>query len=382
MLLHVGWCSNREEYATWLRRASIVISTAEHETFGISIIESAFCGVLPLLPQKTKLSYPEIFSGLGNEMFYTGLDEAVAKLIGLASIVTNIESHHNERCMVHRAVEHFDWSHMCLRYDTMFSLVAKGGSIKEAVAAAVEGSAKVEVDASKYMKLSCDDRTSVKKSRLDRYMEITDPMDTKIQLYRPKSLRDHKIFNKQVSMLRGQGFEPALHGGRRAISRMMEAILLKNAKITPLSFLTTKELADAIFESLPVARYHGEFPPIYIAAKAMLDEIRGQKLNHGDAVLAMIHFPQESSLAEIIAKPPILILDNVRNAENVGTILRSAFCLGITSIIATATSWSALRDTRAARSSMGTLYYHNYLKVSNSCTLVETFRTIQASGIT
>ncbi len=62
-ILHMGWCSERSDYVRWLHQASIVISTAKHETFGISIVESVYCGVLPLLPHR--LSYPELLVNLG-----------------------------------------------------------------------------------------------------------------------------------------------------------------------------------------------------------------------------------------------------------------------------------------------------------------------------
>lgn len=110
----------------------------------------------------------------------------------------------------------------------------------------------------------------------------------------------------------------------------------------------------------------------------MLSKIRGQKLNSGDSVLAVVSFPQSSTLDMIVANPPILILDDVRNAENVGSILRTAFCLGITSVVASPTSWSALKDTRAARCSMGTIYYHRFFQADEN--LSKTIQQIQLLG--
>jgi len=111
----------------------------------------------------------------------------------------------------------------------------------------------------------------------------------------------------------------------------------------------------------------------------LLNEIRGQKLNAGDSILSMISFPVPSDLQELVDNPPILILEDVRNAENVGSILRTAFCLGITSIVASPTAWASLRDTRAARCSMGTIYYHRFYRASD---LGKTIKAIQADGIT
>jgi tRNA G18 (ribose-2'-O)-methylase SpoU len=152
--------------------------------------------------------------------------------------------------------------------------------------------------------------------------------------------------------------------------RMMEAIG-GGSKVHLISFLTTPELADTVIvpamkknngtpTTATTTATSSSFPMIYTADKAVLDIIRGQKLNVGDAILAMIQFPMVSPLDELMARPPILILENVRNAENVGSILRTSFCLGIRSVIASTTTWSAVKDSRAARCSMGTMYFQRY----------------------
>jgi len=56
---HFGFVESREEYIRQLCRADIVISTASHEFYGISVIEAVRAGCIPLLPNR--LSYPELF---------------------------------------------------------------------------------------------------------------------------------------------------------------------------------------------------------------------------------------------------------------------------------------------------------------------------------
>ena len=191
--------------------------------------------------------------------------------------------------------------------------------------------------------------------QVNKAVAISDAADDRVALFRPKSLRNHSKYNQQLNALQAQGIDIALHGGRRATVRMLEAISM-GAKIRPISFLTTRELASSVLEPRRQQEQIKDVP-LYVAEnKELLDEIRGQKLNSGDAVLVMVQFPIVSDLRELIANPPILLLDNVRNAENVGSILRTAFCLGITSIVASTTAWAALKDSRAARCSMGTMY--------------------------
>ena len=55
---HWGFLPSRKEYLALLQKSDLVISTAEHEFFGISILEAIQAGAFPLLPNR--LSYPEL----------------------------------------------------------------------------------------------------------------------------------------------------------------------------------------------------------------------------------------------------------------------------------------------------------------------------------
>ena len=57
-----------------------------------------------------------------------------------------------------------------------------------------------------------------------------------------------------------------------------------------------------------------------------------------------------------------------------------AFCLGITSVIASPMSWAALKDTRSARCSMGTMFHCRYhLATEPLCAVT---KRVQQQGIT
>ena len=60
-IIHFGFVESRDEYARLLQTGDIVVSTADHEFYGISVIEAVRAGCLPLLPDR--LSYPELFHG-------------------------------------------------------------------------------------------------------------------------------------------------------------------------------------------------------------------------------------------------------------------------------------------------------------------------------
>ncbi len=58
-ILHCGYVESYERYISYLRQGDIVVSTAFHEFYGISVIEAVRAGCYPLLPDR--LSYPELF---------------------------------------------------------------------------------------------------------------------------------------------------------------------------------------------------------------------------------------------------------------------------------------------------------------------------------
>ncbi len=86
-----GYQQNRADYVQALCDADIVVSTANHEFFGIGVLEAVAAGAFPLVPKR--LSYPEIL-GLGQtegaeQFFYDGTpDDLAAKLSRLATRVT------------------------------------------------------------------------------------------------------------------------------------------------------------------------------------------------------------------------------------------------------------------------------------------------------
>ena len=57
-LIRLGFYEDRGDYLRAVAGSSVVVSTAAHEFFGISVVEAIYLGCLPVLPRA--LSYPEI----------------------------------------------------------------------------------------------------------------------------------------------------------------------------------------------------------------------------------------------------------------------------------------------------------------------------------
>lgn len=109
-----GYQPSREAYVQVLAAADVVVSTAEHEFFGISVAEAVAAGAVPVLPRR--LAYPEIFDN--DEFFYDGsVEDLAAHLIDLIRVGVTCADFTQLRTRAARCVAPFQWSTLVPRYD-------------------------------------------------------------------------------------------------------------------------------------------------------------------------------------------------------------------------------------------------------------------------
>ena len=72
-ILHDRYVESADDYWTWLGRIDVVVSTADHEYFGIAICEAIWAGAVPVVPDR--LSYPEL---VPDECRYDSVEAAAA----------------------------------------------------------------------------------------------------------------------------------------------------------------------------------------------------------------------------------------------------------------------------------------------------------------
>jgi len=79
---HFGYIQDKNQYLQLLSRANIVISTAIHEYFGLSVRQAVAANCWPLLPDR--LSYPELIPEQDHDRhLYSSIEQLKTKLINL-----------------------------------------------------------------------------------------------------------------------------------------------------------------------------------------------------------------------------------------------------------------------------------------------------------
>ena len=115
-IIHVGY-ADAATYRQLLWEAAVTISTAQHEFFGISILEAIYAQTFPLLPNR--LSYPELIPNEWlSDCLYYSQDDLVTRL---RTVLVQPGKTRKRAKGLATAVSKYDWSQIALRYDDFFT---------------------------------------------------------------------------------------------------------------------------------------------------------------------------------------------------------------------------------------------------------------------
>ena len=117
-IVHFGYAETVEDYCQLLWGCDVVVSTAHHEFFGISILEALYCHCYPLLPHR--LSYPELIpTHLHERHLYGDFTELCDRLLWAAHNCQHIRS-----CSLRAVAQQYEWQTIAPRYDSVIEQLA------------------------------------------------------------------------------------------------------------------------------------------------------------------------------------------------------------------------------------------------------------------
>ena len=118
-VVHAGF-AERAQYHALLAEAEIVISTAVHEFFGISILEAIHSRAFPLLPHR--LSYPELLPPEFHDLCLYNDPEHLLARLGWA--IYHSEERRQTTAVLAATTARYAWSQIAPLYDTAFVTIA------------------------------------------------------------------------------------------------------------------------------------------------------------------------------------------------------------------------------------------------------------------
>ncbi len=120
-ILQYGHVASRAAYIDWLEQGAVVISTAQQENFGISVVEAVRLGCFPLLPKR--LAYPEVIpENFHPHVLYQDQEDLIARLCHL---LARFDDYHTLRSQLAEAMGCYAWDNMIERYDALLESLAQ-----------------------------------------------------------------------------------------------------------------------------------------------------------------------------------------------------------------------------------------------------------------
>ncbi|MDX1953579.1 MAG: RNA methyltransferase [Verrucomicrobiota bacterium] len=158
--------------------------------------------------------------------------------------------------------------------------------------------------------------------------------------------------------------------GEKVVRRLLESDLTIHSLLIPKDLLPDFE---------PALQRRPEMVEVYLAKKALLEELTGFNLYQG--VLGLAQVPATATLPEILTIIPqpflITVIEGVSNAENMGALIRNCAAFGVKAVCITPGSCSPYLR-RAVRNSMGAIFK---MKVVEATDVIATLRVLKSHEI-
>ena len=130
-IVHWGFIEKRDVYWQLLNEADVFVSTANHEFFGIAVVEAMAARCVPVLPNR--LSYPEIIQQ-EQEYLYDGGQSGLANRLKELISIRNHQPHEWKRLQesARRLTRRYRWDLVRQKMDeALIEIARKNPSVKE-----------------------------------------------------------------------------------------------------------------------------------------------------------------------------------------------------------------------------------------------------------
>ena len=117
---HWGYAASTEEYRRLLNQADVIVSSADHEFFGIGIVEAIVAGAMPVLPNR--LAYPEVMrqicgDGDDRDYLYDGSVAALARRLAFLAGALNESEWQQRQLQLQAGASCFLWPRVAKQMD-------------------------------------------------------------------------------------------------------------------------------------------------------------------------------------------------------------------------------------------------------------------------
>lgn len=210
-------------------------------------------------------------------------------------------------------------------------------------------------------------------------IDITDPEDARLALYRLPEKRNPVEYNRQVDALTTRAIHEAalempsacntdVHYSWDCLRRLQQA-REAGKEITVSSVLVPAGTPEDLISLARIVS-----PDIYSVDRALMGQFstEGSRNNFCHFVTA---FPFSRPLKAL--RPPFLVLDDLESSHTIGQIIRTAYHFGVDSIVASGSTWKNL-DGRACRVAMGWAYHMDFHFTDS---VIGALQDLQAQGV-
>ncbi len=124
-IVQFGYAESFADYARWLWRADVVVSTAIQESFGAAVVEAMYCGCVPVLPDR--LAYPQFIPPEHRDLCLYADDAGLVERLAHLAAHPRVARDPALRGAFRTQAARYDWSLMAPEYDRRLAALAAAG---------------------------------------------------------------------------------------------------------------------------------------------------------------------------------------------------------------------------------------------------------------